>query len=227
MKRWDVINWFVETFGYRSYLEIGCRRDDCFRRVKCEHKIGVDPREGGTHRMTSDEFFESNLWISGSSAVTEFDVVFIDGLHHDEQVLRDSENSLRCLSPNGVILIHDCLPETEESTRIVDANGKPILSPPDSKPWNGNVYRAMIEIRKLRDVDSITLTEDWGIGVVVKRENSQRLSSDQPGHWPAYEAYRERLLRTADWELVQQWAKDRLTTCSATASGESSRPKPR
>ena len=25
--------------------------------VKCERKVGVDPYSGGTHRMTSDEFF--------------------------------------------------------------------------------------------------------------------------------------------------------------------------
>ena len=31
----------------------------------------------------------------------KFDLIFIDGLHHADQVKRDFENSLRCLNDNG------------------------------------------------------------------------------------------------------------------------------
>ena len=52
--------------------------------------------------MTSDEFFSQNK--------ETFDLIFIDGLHIHEQVLKDIDNSLNVLNENGVILLHDCLP---------------------------------------------------------------------------------------------------------------------
>ena len=44
----------------------------------------LDPAEGGTHRMTSDQFL----------AITKkkFNVVFIDGLHEYEQCQKDCIN---------------------------------------------------------------------------------------------------------------------------------------
>jgi predicted O-methyltransferase YrrM len=67
--------------------------------------IGVDPNQGVTLRMTSDEFFAANQFT--------FDIVFIDGLH--DQVAKDIENSLRVLNPGGIIVMHDCNPTTKIS----------------------------------------------------------------------------------------------------------------
>eukprot|EP01034_Spumella_vulgaris_P040549 gene40549-50156_t len=59
------------------------------------HAIGVDPSKGGTHRMTSDDFFAQN---------TEFfDVIFVDGLHEANQVFRDVTNALKWLNPGDYI----------------------------------------------------------------------------------------------------------------------------
>lgn len=44
----------------------------------------------------------------------KFDLVFIDGLHHSDQVLKDINNSLSFLEPNGVIMCHDILPSSEQ-----------------------------------------------------------------------------------------------------------------
>ena len=44
--------------------------------------IGVDPMSGGTHRMTSDEFFRRNR----EQWHYKFDLVFIDGLHEVSRV---------------------------------------------------------------------------------------------------------------------------------------------
>ena len=51
--------------------------------------------------MTSDEYF--------SKFKDKFDIIFIDGLHHYEQVKKDIFNSLEILNSNGIILMHDCL----------------------------------------------------------------------------------------------------------------------
>lgn len=59
--------------------------------------------------MTSDDFFASNT--------RTFDLVFIDGLYEAHQVLKYINNALRFLNPNGTILMHDCNPLSEISSR--------------------------------------------------------------------------------------------------------------
>ena len=102
--RLDVINNISERFNYRRYLEIGCDQDNLFRHTKSKFNLAicVDPASGGTHRMTSDDFFKTNSHY--------FDIIFIDGLHEANQVIRDIYNSLKWLSEGGTILIHDCIP---------------------------------------------------------------------------------------------------------------------
>ena len=85
-KRYDVINYFARRTDARAYLEIGTATGRCLGRVEIPSKIGVDPNpkeempEWNIQRMTSDDFFTRND--------AKFDVIFIDGLHWAEQVLR-------------------------------------------------------------------------------------------------------------------------------------------
>ena len=55
--RIEILNKIIKTQNYSKYLEIGTFKDELFSQVNCEKKIGVDPFSGGTHRMTSDDFF--------------------------------------------------------------------------------------------------------------------------------------------------------------------------
>ena len=62
--RTRLLSVLVETFSLKHYLEIGCRDDHNFAPMKTlglEHTTCVDPNEGGTHRMTSDKFFQQKL----------------------------------------------------------------------------------------------------------------------------------------------------------------------
>lgn len=56
-KTYELFNWLINEFGYQSYLEIGCKDNSTFDRVKVAKKVGVDPNRGGTLRMTSDQYF--------------------------------------------------------------------------------------------------------------------------------------------------------------------------
>lgn len=84
-----------------SYLEIGCFDNKAFDTVPLplSQKIGVDPLRGGTHRMTSDEFFSKNKKF--------FDVIFIDGSHFFDNVFRDCKNSWPILKKNGILILDD------------------------------------------------------------------------------------------------------------------------
>lgn len=155
--RYDLINQTIKEKGYKKYLEIGCFRDECFSRIVCEKKVGVDPQSGGTIRLTSDDFFAQNK--------SKFDFIFIDGLHIYEQVKKDILNALDALEEGGTIMMHDCLP-TKYSYQTV---------PPEHLIWNGDVWKAFVEARSWDNVDAAVCTIDCGIGIIKKRANSSKL----------------------------------------------------
>ena len=155
--RFDIINKIIKKKKFELYLEIGCQSDVNFSKIIIKNKIGVDPQSGGTHRMTSDDFFKQNK--------STFDLIFIDGLHVYEQVLKDIENSLKILNDNGVILIHDCLPAKIWHQTI----------PQTHSSWNGDVWKSIVKSRTRIDIDTYTIEADQGLGLILKRENKDLL----------------------------------------------------
>jgi hypothetical protein len=155
--RFEIIQNIIEFKKYKSYLEIGCDRNQSFSNINIDKRVGVDPVEGGTHKMTSDEFFLNNN--------DKFDIIFIDGLHQYEQVIKDVKNSLNCLTKNGIILLHDCLPRTLWNQ----------VYPRINSDWNGDVWKAIVECRTYENIDTYTCIADRGIGVIVPRKNMNKL----------------------------------------------------
>jgi hypothetical protein len=171
MNRTDVINFLIEKNKYKCYLEIGIDNPDLnFNRIKILDKTGVDPYDKNlrvaTHWndfnkenfskqiqyvMTSDDFFKQNE--------KKFDIVFIDGLHLEEQVKKDIDNSLNFLNENGTIVIHDCLPERYEGQLEKDIG----------YGWWGTVWKAFAKYRILRnDLSMLTIDTDCGLGIIKK-----------------------------------------------------------
>ena len=174
--RSDVVVYLQETFHYRSYLEIGCHTNATFNIIQdmFQLAIGVDPNQGGTHRMTSDEFFATNQ--------LTFDVIFIDGLHHSDQVAKDIENSLQVLNPGGTIVMHDCNPTTKISQlRMGEENGGRFTVDSwreGTNHWNGDTWRATLPLRLRDDLEIVIGDFDSGVGVIRKRKNTHRLQRE-------------------------------------------------
>ena len=156
-KRYEIINEIIEKKNYKTYLEIGCDENKTFNEIKIKEKIGVDPIRGGNLRLTSDEFFLRNN--------KKFDCIFIDGLHEYTQVKKDIINSVSCLNPNGVILVHDCLPKSFFHQAV----------PRCRSIWNGDVWKAIVEFRTKTNFDTYTCLADEGIGIILKRPNKNIL----------------------------------------------------
>ena len=156
-ERYDIIKKIIEKKKYSSYLEIGCFENETFNKINIDKKVGVDPNSGGNVRLTSDNFFKINK--------DTFDIIFIDGLHTYDQVKRDITNSLNVLNKNGTLLLHDCLPQ-----KVRDQ-----ASPRAHDHWNGDVWKALVECRTLKDIDTYTCFADEGIGVIFKRPNQNIL----------------------------------------------------
>ena len=108
-------------------------------------------------RKTSDDFFEEN--------VEKFDLIFIDGLHVYEQVKKDIINSINFLNREGVILVHDCLPDTIGKQAV----------PRYKMQWNGDVWKAIVDLRQRDDLEIHTCFVDQGIGIIKKQINSSIL----------------------------------------------------
>lgn len=153
MTRTEIINNLIEINGYTKYLEIGVDNPDVnFYKIKCFDITGVDPnpKSKTTFIKTSDEFFNINK--------REFDLIFIDGLHHYEQVIKDIKNALHCLSPNGIIVVHDCNPTTEAMQAVPRAQGI----------WTGDVWRAWLYYRSNPELNMRVLDTDYGVGIIQK-----------------------------------------------------------
>jgi hypothetical protein len=155
--RLDLILKLIERINAKNYLEIGCDKNQIFGNIQCEKKIGVDPLRGGTHLMTSDEYF---------SDFTEdmFDIIFIDGLHHYDQITKDVNNSLKRLNDNGYIIIHDLLPVYEDETSMPG----PIVSE-ISPYWLGDTWRLSFDLMGRDDITFKLISMDCGCGVLFKK----------------------------------------------------------
>ena len=151
-KRYEIIQKIINIQRYKSYLEIGCDRNQSFSNIKIKKRVGVDPVEGGTHKMTSDHFFSINK--------DNFDIVFIDGLHEYSQVMKDIKNSLRFLNKEGIILLHDCLPRTIWNQ----------ITPRLNSDWNGDVWKSIVHCRTLENIDTYTFIADRGIGLIFQEK---------------------------------------------------------
>lgn len=193
MLRYDIINHFIKKNNFKRYLEIGVSSGECIRQVDCDEKDGVDSGLEGqlapetNYHMTSDEFFAQNQKI--------YDIVFIDGLHHSEQVNRDIENSLNCTRDSAIIILHDCSPPLYQHS-VVPFPG----NIGDNIAWTGDVYKSVLKFQKDNKHHTFfTVDTDWGVGVILKNVESKNNIPDHEyssgiDNWNYFNTNRTRLL---------------------------------
>lgn len=165
--RWDIINYLVEKNGYTNYLEIGVQDyNSCCAKINTPNKTAVDPapRNQCDFVGTSDAFFAQ------LDPNVKYDIVFVDGLHQDEQVTRDIENSLKHLTDNGTIVVHDCLPNSEQEAQHDDWGG----------PWMGTTFMSMVKfsVNKSHELQTDVVDHDCGCGIIRKVKNDLAIGYD-------------------------------------------------
>ena len=182
--RWDIINRIADIYGAKSYLEIGIGTKENLYKIKCQKKIGVDPLK--TLRpdrcCTSDEFFRDNT--------EKFDIIFIDGLHHKAQVIKDIENALKALTENGTIVVHDCNPTSEAMQAVPRIQGE----------WTGDVWKAWQYIRaKYDNLSMCVLDTDYGVGVI--RKGKQPAFTEIAETYQQFDEHRKLILNLQHYEI--------------------------
>ena len=154
--RWEIINLIAKKIEAKKYLEIGVESGITFQYVNVPYKVGVDPDpnckpEFVKYPFHSDKFFSNNN--------ENFDIIFIDGLHHAEQVYKDIKNSLSILNPGGVIICHDMLPPTENHQIVPRMQGQ----------WNGDCWKAWLILRSENEFLNMNIVDvDFGCGIIMK-----------------------------------------------------------
>ena len=159
--RTDIINALIKKYNYKTYLEIGVQKGKNFQLIECEEKTGVDPdpNSKATVFSTSDDFFKASI-----EENRKYDIIFVDGLHHSEQVHKDIASALLCLNEGGTIVCHDMKPTTEAMQRV----------PRVQIEWTGDCWKAWVKLRRYRDdLSMFVMDTDYGCGII--RKGSQQL----------------------------------------------------
>lgn len=173
------VNALGKNLGARRYLEIGVSHGETFRDVEILEKTGVDPHFAfNTEELasdlnrfvtsTSDKFFELEPLLPA------YDIVFIDGLHSFEQVVRDLSNSLIRTHAKSVLILDDtfpndvysALPDHAASIHFRKAAGS------DCDSWHGDVFKTVFYIHDFwPSLNYRTISESGNPQTLVWRSN--------------------------------------------------------
>lgn len=187
--RLRVVQTLMEKFDLKNYLEIGVHAAHIFFKVKSTFKVAVDPEfrfskwkqitrtftnpyniYNRYFEKTSDAFFAEDAPRLFKDKPIQ--LAFIDGMHEYAFALRDIENSVKYLTDDGVIVLHDCNPATKEAEVSFEAwKQRNYVG-----SWNGDVWKSILHIRATRkDLTAFVLDTDEGVGVITKRPDNNPL----------------------------------------------------
>jgi hypothetical protein len=149
------------------YLEVGCREGLSFAPVAGK-TIAVDPffraainiiqQKPALHvfQTTSDDFFGSGFLARNGIRIS---VAFLDGMHLFEYLLRDFIQTEAASDPNGVILLHDCVPYGHAMTT------RDLENLPEGS-WTGDVWKLIPILQAMRPDLTVTVLDCRPTGLV-------------------------------------------------------------
>jgi hypothetical protein len=150
------------------YFEIGSQKGASLMRSQ-SHSIAVDPafmfrkrkwtknRDLHMFEETSDAFFENGRL---DALGLKCDLAFLDGMHLYEYLLRDFFNTEKYMNADGTIILHDCLPWSE-NVALRDR------SQVEGTAWTGDVWKVVAILAKYRPDLDIKILDAAPSGLVV------------------------------------------------------------
>lgn len=193
MTRATLLQSLITKYNYQRYLEIGIHKGKTFLPLKCKYKIAIDPvfrisplfllkwifkiPENIRNKyciMTSDDFFKKKAKALQQKAKPQ--LIFIDGLHTFEASLNDVLNSLKIIDPNGIIVLHDCLPPHKAAATPAKSLKGAVKTEISgwTGTWCGDVWKCMAYIKEKhsKQLEVFVLNTDMGLGI-IKLKGSQ------------------------------------------------------
>lgn len=193
----ELINYLIDKFSLKSYLEIGTfNRSHNFDLIKIAEKTCVDPDPNAKADFicTSDDYFAHNKAAWHFDEDKRFQLIFIDGLHHADQVKKDFENALECLARGGFIVLHDCNPPTEATTCVPRGA---------QREWCGDVYKFACRLGEYPGIDFCTVDFDYGCTVVWRDPSKVGKPVEKEITWEYFQENRSLLRLTPVQEFVE------------------------
>ncbi len=152
----------------KVYFEIGTESGASLDLARCL-SVAVDPAFGieadvmGAkpglilQQTTSDDFFASGLL---EQLGLKIDLAFLDGMHLFEFLLRDFINTERHMSPDGTVLMHDCVPFSAAGARRE-------WDRRETRSWTGDVWKLLPILREYRPDLTVRVFDTPPSGLVV------------------------------------------------------------
>jgi predicted O-methyltransferase YrrM len=166
----DVLRRLHDLLRPRSYLEIGVETGATLAFAHgAARSIGIDPDSSKLRREllpanarvfheTSDAFFERQSR-EEALAGQRLDLAFIDGMHLFEYALRDFMHVEAWSEPNGVVVLHDCVPISALSASRERR----------SSFWVGDVWKVVSILREYRPELRVKIVATAPSGLVIVR----------------------------------------------------------
>lgn len=141
------------------YLELGIRKGPCFNAIaplaKLAYAVDVDNCKKYISHNKNLKWFhtDTDTFFKNINKNVRFDLVFIDACHSYDASYRDFDNVIPYVNANGIVLLHDTYPYTEELTNIHLCN---------------DTYKTPSYIKQKYDYEVLTLPFYFGITIIRK-----------------------------------------------------------
>lgn len=170
----EIIQYLINKYNLKSYLELGVTNGYNYSEIACENKECCDVVESSnlinikydiTYLMPSDEMF-AKMPID-----KKYDLIFIDAMHDEEYVDKDIVNALKHLNKNGFICVHDTLPINAMAQCKYDIYDGVMA-------WNGDVWKSITKLQN-NNLEFYTVDILCGLTIIKYKENPFHLEVPQ------------------------------------------------
>jgi hypothetical protein len=167
-RKFHLMNELAHIHGYRSILEISTATSgytydqlDRSRFAVCRRPSYLTPddwTDGAPVDYRSCDRDTSECLRQIRAQGLRFDIVFVDACHEYKSTQRDMQDALNLVNDNGIIVMHDCAPESE--AHCTPSRG-------DLDFWFGVTYKAYLDVLLARnDLWYCTVDADTGCGMI-------------------------------------------------------------
>lgn len=186
--RRTLLPYLANKIKAKNYLEVGVKGGRTFLPIKVRKKYAVDPdfRIKSPYKRqqifkypfnmfaqyfacTSDDFFANHA--EPLLERNTLELAFLDGLHTYAQTYQDIENTLPYLSEKGLIVVHDCSPQSASSAFPANSidEVKKINPPGFDGLWSGDVWKVIPRLKlEHPELTVFVIDHDSGIGIISK-----------------------------------------------------------
>jgi hypothetical protein len=181
----DVIHFLSRLKGYRTYLELCTPTTGGFYHTidrtqfstchRLMYRCPPDYDDNLPIDFRTPDLQIGQLMEAMHSQALRYDMVLVDSYHIYDTTYRDIADALSLITDRGALLVHDCLPPSEDLVSLEMMPGS----------WCGASFIAFIDfVQNVRGIEYATVDTDYGCGLIRKSNVVQpALASDIRSSW--------------------------------------------